>query len=112
MDTPLTVPHAPLGCSSLKCLKADKFAELLRVAVLCITWLSKIYRKRTYHPWRQRHTFLSAIGSQVESNGQVCCTATVKGTGKWLRVLPLNQPQYQETVLESFQQLRVQPTYF
>ena len=23
-----------------------------------------------------------------------------------------NQPQYQETVLESFQQLRVQPTYF
>ena len=53
VDTPLTVPHAPPECSNLKCLKSGKFAELLRVAVPCITWLSQIYRKRTYHPWWQ-----------------------------------------------------------
>ena len=41
MDTPLTVPRVPLECSCLKCLKAHKFAELLRVAVPCITWLFK-----------------------------------------------------------------------
>ena len=51
MDTPLTVPHVPPECSNLKGLEADKFAELSQVAVPCITWLSKIYRKRTYHPW-------------------------------------------------------------
>ena len=52
MDTPLTVPHAPPECSNLECLKDDRFAELSRVAVPCITWLSQIYRKRTYHSWR------------------------------------------------------------
>ena len=84
MDTPLTAPHTPPECSSLKCLKADRFAELLRVAVPCITWLSKIYRKRTYHPWRQRHTFLSATGSQIDPIDQVCCTPGVEGTSKCL----------------------------
>ena len=42
VDTPLTVPRVPLGCSCLEYLKAHKFAELLRVAVPCITWLFKI----------------------------------------------------------------------
>ena len=45
MDTPPTVPRVPFGCSCLKYLKAHKFAELLRVAVPCITWLSKTYWK-------------------------------------------------------------------
>ena len=52
MDTPLTVPPIPFGCSHLKCLRIHKFAELLRVAVPCITWLFKTYRKGTHHPWR------------------------------------------------------------
>ena len=52
MDTPITIPRVPLGCSYLKRLKAHKFAELFRVAVPCITWLFKIYRKRTYHAWQ------------------------------------------------------------
>ena len=52
MDTPLTVPGIPLECSCLKYLRARQFTELLQVAVPCITWLFKIYRKRTYHTWR------------------------------------------------------------
>ena len=64
MDTPLTAPPVPLECSHLKYLKIHKFAELLRVAVPCITWLFKAYQKGTHHPWRQRYTSLPSTGSQ------------------------------------------------
>ena len=50
VDTPLTVSLFPLECSYLECLKAYKFAELLRVTVPYVTWLFKVYRKGTHHP--------------------------------------------------------------